>query len=319
MLKLAEFYRVRRGGGIGAWLGRRRTPILAYKIMPAEGYDWLARNPRMLDVWLSLLTDDSSGAGSFKMALNRAFEKTMQLLRSSKLKPVSIQTREPEGTEAGEAFLEWMRKGLQNGDLQINQKNGSIYMTKDGLFLDIATLSKEFSKSSHVFSADQVYDQFKDLGLAAMDGDDFESVQLIDETPVTTETKSSYDQARGKSAIFRGLAQKQGTQVSSPDVQKTSFKDSVQRQANVTSDVVRAGITKTTRSVVSAIAQKAIGTQRHSAVYVVGQTARELKNGVIMPQGMHTLLVSTNTEIANLAKVVRSVANDVANSLTSQR
>ncbi|MBN2689782.1 MAG: TraI domain-containing protein [Gammaproteobacteria bacterium] len=136
MLGQVDYYRVRIGGGIPAWAGRKLTTILARQIMPDSGFKWIASKPQQLYIWLAMLVDDSRSAGKHGLILNRAHE-LLELLRASKDYQFDspVEGEQALDTELADEFLDWLRDGLLNENLSVNKKDGDIYMTEDGLFL----------------------------------------------------------------------------------------------------------------------------------------------------------------------------------------
>lgn len=128
----------------------RLNVLLAYQLMPREGFAWIAGNPRVLETWLALLHEDSSTAEMLGAILERAdaiaIQRDLNALamkggHSSGTRPAHIGTFidvAPESTVEkeqliGAAFIKWLTDALKKGLLTINQS--PVFMTPDGLVI----------------------------------------------------------------------------------------------------------------------------------------------------------------------------------------
>jgi len=119
-------------------LRRRLNILLARSLMPTEGFAWIISNPKVLAVWLALLSEDSRGAGTLgailvradAMAISRYFNE--MLLRSLATRggrhgristfvdtnPESLAEKE---RLIGVEFINWLSEKLASGEILINK------------------------------------------------------------------------------------------------------------------------------------------------------------------------------------------------------
>ena len=124
----------------------RLNVLLAYQLMPAEGFAWIAGNSRVLETWLALLHEDGNTAEMLGAILERADAIAIQReLNGLVIKGVTRSARAstfidvaPESILEkdhliGAAFIKWLTQALEKGQLTINQS--PILMTPEGLVL----------------------------------------------------------------------------------------------------------------------------------------------------------------------------------------
>lgn len=118
-------------------LRQRLNLILAYQLMPIEGFSWIASNPETLAAWLALLSDDWKSAGTLGALLVRADAAAMLRYFNEHLphQPYKKSTRigtfvdhtHDESAHAhkdqttGIEFIKWLTHELESGDMIINK------------------------------------------------------------------------------------------------------------------------------------------------------------------------------------------------------
>ena len=128
----------------------RLNVLLAYQLMPANGFAWIAGNPRVLAAWLALLHEDGSAADM----LGAIFERADAIAIQRELNRVVIKNTHPSGDRparvgtfidapqessiekdhlTGAAFIKWLTQALKTGQLAINES--PVLMTPEGLVL----------------------------------------------------------------------------------------------------------------------------------------------------------------------------------------
>lgn len=161
------YYKIRRGGGIPAWVSKKITTLLARQLLPETGFQWIAEDSYALNIWLALLNNDHDSSGAFGMIFDKAIE-LLNIFKNSQdffLMPFDIDVVESEANAAAEEFLEWLRKNLEEKKLSINEKNSLVHLTDKGLFLDkdlIKKFAEAFKKRTLSFAT--VYQQMRNLG-----------------------------------------------------------------------------------------------------------------------------------------------------------
>jgi hypothetical protein len=181
----------------------RNTPIdsqlnmtIARQLMPEEGYNWIANNPEAFEQWvLALDSSGEAGAGT----LTARFFVVLESWLSKEQKALEAQAEEvfeeyleelldeeildethdedldetygiePKETLVGERFYQWMRKGIQEKTLKINDRASAIFMTKQGALLLHPEVFEKFIKENPQINAkpQEVFDQFSKIGLIA--------------------------------------------------------------------------------------------------------------------------------------------------------
>ncbi len=128
----------------------RLNVLLAYQLMPAKGFAWIAENPRVLAAWLALLHED----GTTAEMLGAIFERADAIAIQRDLNGMVIKSTNPGGARParigtfidvapesglekdhliGAAFIKWLTQALKTGQLAINQS--PVLMTPEGLVL----------------------------------------------------------------------------------------------------------------------------------------------------------------------------------------
>lgn len=132
-------------------LRRRITLMLAYALMPAEGFNWIASNKHALTVWLALLQDDLEGAQTLGAILIHADALAIQFYFDAfMIKHVAkrgkgghrigtFMDNAPKESSLGKEqllgveFLNWLREALASGELTINKQ--PLLVVPEGLLL----------------------------------------------------------------------------------------------------------------------------------------------------------------------------------------
>lgn len=122
--------------------------LLAYFLMPEAGMSLIASSPEILEVWLALLHEDYSGAGTLGAILIRAEDIALQeywnqfLIKNKHLLPSnhssimvnpklainsaaaskdSVVEKEQKEQLVGAAFIKWLRQELASGQIILNK------------------------------------------------------------------------------------------------------------------------------------------------------------------------------------------------------
>ena len=128
----------------------RATLILAQKLLPDEGFQWIASSKEVLGVWMALLIDDERRAGTLGPALMRAdaqailryFDQERYLhkheksaSRRSDAAKTFISASEAAEAFAAIKFLKQLKEKMKAGKLTPNKKESGIYRTKKGMLI----------------------------------------------------------------------------------------------------------------------------------------------------------------------------------------
>ncbi|OGT08229.1 MAG: hypothetical protein A2X78_00940 [Gammaproteobacteria bacterium GWE2_37_16] len=166
------YYKIRRGGGMPAWLCRRTTPLLARQLAPGIGFNWITQDSYAFNTWLALLSDDKEGSGALGLIFNRAKEmleefKTTQDFYNF-VDITDINATEPKENELGEKFIEWLKQGIEAGSITINKPDSNVQVFAEGTVMRIESLLKSFiSGSAATINMDRLCEQLERLGVTS--------------------------------------------------------------------------------------------------------------------------------------------------------
>jgi len=158
-------------------LKRRLTSLLAEKLIPPEGYQWIASDKDVLDAWLAMLNDDKRGRGSLinliPIADAKAIEKFYQEIKAQlvgeelafgldkeeltdqekellekqrKEKKAEAKEGVEEEKEVGldEEFFDWLREGIEKGRLSVNEADSLIQIVNEEAALKYPEIINRF-------------------------------------------------------------------------------------------------------------------------------------------------------------------------------
>lgn len=169
---------------------------IARQIMPEDGFNWIASHPMAFEQWIMALdSTGEAGAGTLtarffvqleswlskehKMQEEEAgdvFEEYLEELldaqmleEEEQLDHEEVHGNEPRETLVGEQFYQWMRKGIQDNRLKINDRESNIFMTKQGALLLHPEVFERFIKENPTVktNVNEVFNQFSKIGLVA--------------------------------------------------------------------------------------------------------------------------------------------------------
>ncbi len=158
----AQYYKMYQIAPIYQRLVSSITPMLAQTILPKIGFEWIVSDFKVFSAWLDALSGDFKQTGVIAHELSlMPQEEWLALL--AELGQVPVELKE-SSHEAGEAFFQWLKQGLEDGSLKINAAESGIFMTEDGLFLERNKVFRQFAEHTGQ-SADMVtaYQEFAKL------------------------------------------------------------------------------------------------------------------------------------------------------------
>lgn len=176
----ADFIKIRETVSYSEKLANAITPLLAQKIVPEIGFVCLSGQPDLLASWLSVLARDDSGndalSTDIKMYNKRFYNQYTKMLQDVLIEGVLI-----EGLQAGEAFWKWLKEGLKDKSISINEKESRVHKIDGGLYIDYKTLAKDFSSvyGSKFPNWVVVSGQFNSMGIAKLSGHDYKFDQFF--------------------------------------------------------------------------------------------------------------------------------------------
>lgn len=232
MLGLGQFYKYWFVSTTDARQYRTTTTLLAKQLMPVEGFSWIASNPKIFAMWLAFLNGDDGESGMLQTICEHVDE-TLLLSEESKEAleqeeaPLDEEDAEEEDkkaqeafekaleeaeqlnalkdTSAGEAFLNWLIKGLKDKSIRVNERQSLVHILKEGVFLLHPEIFQHFSQlySKQFPNWVTVHKQFNMLGFAKLSGQDYRFDQFFAKSPHSPEAVSGLliQDARG---LFAG-------------------------------------------------------------------------------------------------------------------
>jgi hypothetical protein len=207
LVKLAKYYKIRSySGDLTPSLGSVTT-LLARQLMPAAGFLWLMDDPIILNLWLRCFMPgqgDEEEEGGLQtilaLIIERIAHRGIQQLEGALLISLPVEYTEPTEMAAAEAFLAWIKKGLAENTLSINQENSGVQMTGEGLYLLYSVLGEEFARQNPDVGV-LVQGMQNYLGVFPLSGADLKAQKKF----AMTETgKRTFGQLFAKSALQAG-------------------------------------------------------------------------------------------------------------------
>lgn len=160
-------------------LKRRLTTIMAHQLMPKQGFEWIAKHPRVLATWLSLLHEDHDDFDQLHRILERADAIAMQralttidpmqngLEKNNRATIGTFMDATPasmleQERLIGAAFIQWLMEALKNGRFIMNQS--PLLITSKGLLAE-SSVFQAFLRENSTYKADYKTEQALQKGL----------------------------------------------------------------------------------------------------------------------------------------------------------
>lgn len=194
MLDLGEHYQLRNADKPVTQLSPYLTIALALQVLPQAAYLWLAEDIDVLNMWFAALCGDESGAGSLGRILG-VIKKRFEAAGKERFF-IPVDTTEPSATKTGEAFWLWLKKGLADGSIGINQKNSYLHIlknqkgTENEAFLEYPAIFREFAGENW----ESVYREFKQMQLTGCGDEDLEFTQVVGQSSDAKHVKQAKTQ-----------------------------------------------------------------------------------------------------------------------------
>lgn len=183
MIGRGEYFKLREYAGHREAFLHSINAILAEDLLPDAGKAWLYSDTDIFDMWISVLTGHSDWAGK----LGHLLKILLKQLEDLKLEEVDIGLVDVEGyessdLEAGEKFLEWLKEGLEDGSISVNEKDSMAHMLEEGMWFDVPEIFHAFNNTYASFRDwIVVQKQFNNLGLPMLSGYDYKHMQYFSE------------------------------------------------------------------------------------------------------------------------------------------
>jgi hypothetical protein len=176
LVEAGNYYKVRDYGLRDQQLKPYLRILLANKMMPAVGLQWLAEDKDIFSMWLYALGAEEEGSETLGLILNRAKMASTGLTKD--YLPVGVKVKPAEATMEGDACFSWLKEELvkqPNWELVRVSENGLVL--SEGVFQKFSELHPQYPDWRKVVV------QFKKLGCTA-EVDKKELVDYEAELPV---------------------------------------------------------------------------------------------------------------------------------------
>lgn len=176
-----QFFKVREYRGYRQAFLNAANPLIAQRVMPILGLQWLAADARIFDMWIAVLTGHEDWAGELGHLLKLLKRQAEEAhLAGLWIEGVPMDSLQPEGTEMGEKFLEWLKDSLENETISVNEKDSFVHILDEGIFLETPSVYEAFN---HTYSNYRDFivlqKQFNYLGITKLSGYDFRFEQYF--------------------------------------------------------------------------------------------------------------------------------------------
>jgi hypothetical protein len=185
MINQADFYKLYAVGPTYQRLDTTLTPMLAEVILPREGFLWLSSDFTVFAEWLDVLRGDSITGGRVAYILSLIPQDELMELINNLLIHMDIDLFKSPATEYGDLFLEWLRDGIQSGEIEINSAEAGVHTVADGVFLEQNKIFHQFVEATRLpVNINVVFQQFGNLfGIASKGGGDYLNRQYFSKYP----------------------------------------------------------------------------------------------------------------------------------------
>lgn len=226
LYQAGNYYKIAEIDQNGPASFKQMTTVMARHLMPEDGFNWIASNDTALQEWLLALVEETGAQGKVLYILEMAKKLSEQeitcgniieelnhyeaILRAYNDKEEAVKALEKlldgdkdlppvelvdkSDSKIGEEFLRWLRKGIANKSIAINQKDALVHISPDGVVLAYPELFQDFC-SMFYRHKDWiiVYKQFNYLGLTKKSGADTWFGKFYTEKSGRHDTTSSFD------------------------------------------------------------------------------------------------------------------------------
>ena len=138
------------------------TSILARQIMPESGFLWLASHWRIFADWLDALNGRRRGGGRITHVISRVLDDDLSEMLA-KLYWAHIDPLENEEFSHGDKFLKWLKDEIDEGNLDVNERDSLLHVTEQGVFVDKQVFKQYVDLISTTDNLHVVFTQFGNL------------------------------------------------------------------------------------------------------------------------------------------------------------
>jgi hypothetical protein len=155
-------------------LGKAASPLLAEKNMSTFGFEWIASDPKMLALWIAILTGDDEREKELLQFMQLPYHWFRDIPIQDHLVDLEFDATRPLQTALAEEFLAWLKKQLESERLLANTEKAEVHGLADGGLLIGAELLKKYCNEKNI-GVTVLSRQLHALGLteAGQDGNTF--------------------------------------------------------------------------------------------------------------------------------------------------
>lgn len=139
----AKYYKLHRRAAVYQRLDSSLTVLLARQLLPEIGFNWIASDLSIFADWLDALQGDFSRGGRICHVLSLLDYDDLFEFRES-LELLAIEQLSAAEVDYGAQFHEWVRDGVEKGDIKVNVADALVHVVAEGVFID-KQLFKQFA------------------------------------------------------------------------------------------------------------------------------------------------------------------------------
>ena len=173
MVGQAKFFKMYPIAASYLRLEKEVTPLFARQLIPTDYFLWLSSDPLLFADWMAALLGEE-GVGAKEITLAVALVKRDDIIAVlSTLDGANVDMGVPLATELGEDFYRWLKKGLESGEISVNDENANVHVVAEGVLLEKALFKRFVEQSNLNVNFLTVYHQMADLMGVKKAGADF--------------------------------------------------------------------------------------------------------------------------------------------------
>lgn len=183
MVGRGEYFKIRPYSGHREAFLHSINPILAKDLLPEVGVAWLTTDSALFDMWIAALSGHADWAGELGH-IHKLLKKLMDELRAEALDEgfVDVEAWVPEETQDAEKFWKWLKDGVEDGSISVNEKDSLVHVLDDGVYIDVPEIYQAYN-NTYAKHRDWIVLQlqFNNLGLPMLSGYDYKHMQHFSE------------------------------------------------------------------------------------------------------------------------------------------
>lgn len=166
--------------------------IFARQIMPESGFLWLSKNWRVFADWLDALVGGGRRGDRIAHTISRTRDEELDEFENF-FDLDEFDIRQDVEHEEGEEFRRWLKRGIENGEIEVNTKDALVHLTShDAMFVDKQIFKQYADMVKSGVNIHVVFTQFGNLlGIASKGGNDFLVAQYFTQGPAATVASGS--------------------------------------------------------------------------------------------------------------------------------